>query len=1141
MKHILRSGLLILIFLTFVQADLTRTFIYEKSEIRLVKKGDYLQAHYGKMEMTTRPGLPQLPFEIRQVNAPIDTIIILSKKHVTLKNGFPIYPAQKPQALSVKALSPFQPLDKMSTSGIFPKEPVEQLPPGKMGSENLSSYRIFPLQYDHNKQELKLLQELVIEIKTHTVGDNAFAPSPVRQKIISRLTETPTASASPSTNNKYIIITSAKFAPSFLPLQHWKYKKGLAAEIITTEFITENYNGPDLQSQIRNCIKDYYENQGAQWILLGGDTEIIPDRKAWAFDCEYGHRTDENHIPCDLYYSDMDGTWDDDGDGIYGETEDNIDIYPDVFVGRAPVESIADVETFVDKILTYEKAVSDDYQNNMLFLAQILWKDPVTDSGDSKNYIDENFVPARFDPITKLYESSGNADQRTAKSILNAGTHIINHDGHAWYSIMSLGNGSLYNSDMLSLTNKNRYSVLYSIGCWPAAIDYDAIAEDFITNPNGGGVAFIGNSRYGWGSPGNPLFGYSDRFDQQFFRQLFVNKIHNIGATLAAVKAYYAPLSKTENVYRWCQYEINLLGDPEMMIFTDLPKSLTVTYPKMLHQGKQQFSVSVKDENGPVENCTLCLYQDNGFYFVGLTNEAGIVHIDGTLSGNSDEISLTATAHNHKPYESTIPVTSDKAFLSISRVSHNSLFDQNMKLMEDIKLFTNLKNSGSEKAENIGITISCNHPKITLIDSTFTIDELLPQDSLNCNFIFQIKEPFYNEEIFNFSAKINYNSNHTEKQDFAIKGNLPNLVIKDVLSAPKNLLSNEALQCRLVIENQGEEHCEEFEICFDENEQFSVIAMAQNSGGLAPEECDTLSATFQIGGDADSINYIEAGMTFRTLSDFTMRSQLILNVGNFGLSEDFESQSDFWTTTVNDQWHRSAQRKNSGNYAYYCGDEATGKYNFSQTKNLLESDYFYPGKNGKLSFYCWYEFPNYGTTGMRVEVLSQGEWKVLDFIGSGGALNILPTGNDWIKYEYDLSFLHDFEPVKIRFNMKIDTEEIPTEGIYIDDIQVTDEAISFSTIDNAGNQLPQEFQLYQNYPNPFNPETNIKFSLPSVSRVKLAIYNLRGELVEELTHQNYAAGNYILKWNAKNFSSGFYFYKLETENHIAIRKCLYIK
>ncbi len=99
---------------------------------------------------------------------------------------------------------------------------------------------------------------------------------------------------------------------------------------------------------------------------------------------------------------------------------------------------------------------------------------------------------------------------------------------------------------------------------------------------------------------------------------------------------------------------------------------------------------------------------------------------------------------------------------------------------------------------------------------------------------------------------------------------------------------------------------------------------------------------------------------------------------------------------------------------------------------------------------------------------------------------------------------------------------------------------SYLTDVNSSN-IPPVFQLRQNSPNPFNATTFISYSLPKASNVKLQIYNLKGQLVETLVDEDKPAGFHYLIWNAKDMSSGIYFYKLYTDTFTSIKKCIILK
>jgi hypothetical protein len=80
------------------------------------------------------------------------------------------------------------------------------------------------------------------------------------------------------------------------------------------------------------------------------------------------------------------------------------------------------------------------------------------------------------------------------------------------------------------------------------------------------------------------------------------------------------------------------------------------------------------------------------------------------------------------------------------------------------------------------------------------------------------------------------------------------------------------------------------------------------------------------------------------------------------------------------------------------------------------------------------------------------------------------------------------------------------------------------------NSVPKSSTLYQNYPNPFNPVTSIKFGMPSAGLVTIDIYDLAGRVVERLINSNLSAGMHEIKWDASEYSSGVYFYRLITRD-----------
>jgi len=96
-------------------------------------------------------------------------------------------------------------------------------------------------------------------------------------------------------------------------------------------------------------------------------------------------------------------------------------------------------------------------------------------------------------------------------------------------------------------------------------------------------------------------------------------------------------------------------------------------------------------------------------------------------------------------------------------------------------------------------------------------------------------------------------------------------------------------------------------------------------------------------------------------------------------------------------------------------------------------------------------------------------------------------------------------------------------------------------VGNIGSTLPSVYKLSQNYPNPFNPVTAINFDIPKQSMVSLKIYDVLGREVKTLVNEVKAPGSYKVDFNASEFASGVYFYRLETSGFVDVKRMVLIK
>lgn len=122
-----------------------------------------------------------------------------------------------------------------------------------------------------------------------------------------------------------------------------------------------------------------------------------------------------------------------------------------------------------------------------------------------------------------------------------------------------------------------------------------------------------------------------------------------------------------------------------------------------------------------------------------------------------------------------------------------------------------------------------------------------------------------------------------------------------------------------------------------------------------------------------------------------------------------------------------------------------------------------------------------------------------------------------------------------------------TDPTYI--LKTTNGGGNFVGIGTAANEVPAQFHLFQNYPNPFNPTTKIKFDIPTsgeifgtnLTAVRIVIYDVFGREVTMLINDQLKPGNYEVEWNAANYPSGIYFYKINTNNFSDTKRMILLK
>lgn len=556
----------------------------------------------------------------------------------------------------------------------YPAEPLRALGGSNAAGYGIAELDFCPFVYEPLTGKLSVITHIDFEITTEPLPYATVTPNAVTRRVAEERIERVRAmvinpdevyhpcpiitdhavglSPEPILNGpdfgstaEWVFITPSSFTSAAEPLRDWKLRKGLTTAIVTTEHIYSNYSGRDNAEKIRNFIIDAYQNWSTQYVVLGGDCDYVPERRGYV--AIGGTSQDDRLIPTDLYYSDLDGSWNEDNDGYWGEEGDIPDIQPDINVSRISARGASMVTDQVDKILTYETDLPAGFAIKGLFLGAYL--DSYTSGGDAKDVVANSYMPGYFQ-MTRLYEKFGNISSTAVVNNINAGKGaIMNHCAHSNYTLIGTGPDNMYVSDANNLTNGDKAGWFYSIGCMCGGFDRPVcFAEAIVQNADGGCIAAIMNSRYGWYYPGNPGGGTSDKLDQAYFNAIFGKDILSLGAAVSDMRSVYTGAARGNQYYRWCVYENNILGPCETPTWYDVMSALQVGHPG--EYDGSNFTVTVESGGSAVSGATVCLFKDDEVHEVQTTNGSGQATFSGLNVQTNGEILITVSGDNLWPY-----------------------------------------------------------------------------------------------------------------------------------------------------------------------------------------------------------------------------------------------------------------------------------------------------------------------------------------------------------------------------------------------------------------------------------------------------------------------------------------------------------
>lgn len=448
-----------------------------------------------------------------------------------------------------------------------------------------------------------------------------------------------------TTGYDMLIITPEQFTASFDTLIEFYKQRGFKVGTVSVGHADTAGTGQDKQERIRDFIISEYQSSGIEYLLLGGDTNFVPSR---GFYCivqkpDGTYYPDDYNIPADLYYAALDGNWNTDGDTKWAEPGED-DLYPELSVGRMPFSDTVELNNLLNKTMRYQSApVVPDLQKPLL-AGEHLWNDPLTWGADYMellvgNRSDNGYTTLGIPPghdLDSLYARSASWSKYSLMNLVNQGISAIHHCGHANYTyVMKLYNSDITNSNFSQANGiDHHFPVVYTHGCMCGGFDKSDCIGERMVNIDNFASAFIGNSRYGWFVEGTSE-GPAEHLHREFMDAVYNDTLYWIGRALKESKIMTAPWVDLPDEYepgafRWNFYDLNILGDPLMAMWTWQPQPFAAGFRQILPAGADSLEVTLSKNGQPLKNFRCAIIQGDSIFGSATTDSTGTALIDMT-------------------------------------------------------------------------------------------------------------------------------------------------------------------------------------------------------------------------------------------------------------------------------------------------------------------------------------------------------------------------------------------------------------------------------------------------------------------------------------------------------------------------------
>jgi hypothetical protein len=595
-----------------------------------------------------------------------------------------------------------------SSPDVFPNSMASVGTPAIFRDFRIVRLSLYPIRYIPSKKELQVTSSITVKISYNseksvnlkTKQTKSIAPS------FAKIYESFILNYKSALSNLYygdengrdvlLAIMPDSYVSTFQPYADWKRQSGIDVHITTFSDIGANASDATI---IKNHITDAYHNWEfpPTYVLLIGDDGIFP-KKTVTYDYSFASED---------YFVEIDGN----------------DYFPEMMIGRFPVQSANTLNVCTTKAMNYEK---NPYTANTAWFKKGVCcsNDQYVSQIETKRFTADVMIQdGGFTSVdTLMSKQPCTIDVSDVIQVINDGRSFLNYRGEGWSTGWWATCTPMVVSDISSLNNGTKLTFVTSIGCGVAMFDAsggNCFGEEWlklgtVSSPRGA-VAFVGPTS-------NTHTQYNNKIDKGIYIGMFREGLETPGQALLRGKLY---MYNSYGNDAWMEYQyrvFTVLGDPSVHIWKQVPLAINVSHPASVTIGynQPQITVNYNATGLPVNHAQVTITGPNVFAS-GFTDSTGNVII-GITPLTLDSLTVTVRGGDVIPYQGKMAVTQSAVHVGPLGLPHivgsGGSLDSIMNPNENLTIAFTLKNWGIQTANNTTATITSLNTNMQVITTT---------------------------------------------------------------------------------------------------------------------------------------------------------------------------------------------------------------------------------------------------------------------------------------------------------------------------------------------------------------------------------------------------------------------------------------